>query len=593
MKIVLFDFEVFKHDTLLGTLSINDDGSTTVYQTWDLDDVCKFYETHKNCIWIGHNNAAYDNFILQAIVNGKSSEEVKIVNDNIINKRKRYYLDIQLYYYDLMNAHTYALKTIEAYMGKRISESNVDFNLDRRLTEEEKLLTESYNRDDLSQTYDDFNMLKHEFVLRTDIMNEFKLPIDCLNVTGTRLAEEVLHAKKIPNIEKQVKLPTLWPTLQVKNKEVIDFYLNRDYANKKRLDITLCGTPHTLAAGGIHGAKKKCHLDWAFYFDVSGYYNLIMIKLDLLPRSIPAEYRLYYEDMYHTQLKLKKTNPAKRPAYKTILLSVFGAMNNEYCRFYDPWQGDLVRLSGELYIVDLLEKLEGMVEVIQSNTDGVIAVPINNVKEEDILAVINEWQTRTGYVLKLEKIYDIHQRDVNNYFYRKEDGSIQVVGEAVTHYGKLDAPFWKHSYNAKEPLIIPEAIVNYYMFNKLPEQTIEEKKRVLRMFQYICKPLSFDYLTYDLTTSSGTTSEKLQSTNRAFAMKQSEGFGMVYKRKWTGEQAKVSNLPDSVFVYNDEILSDKAVDELIDRIDYDYYIKRAYERILEFKDVKTLKGITL
>ena len=57
---------------------------------------------------------------------------------------------------------------------------------------------------------------------------------------------------------------------------------------------------------------------------------------------------------------------------------------------------------------------------------------------------------------------------------------------------------------------------------------------------------------------------------------------MVYKRKFDGKKAKVSNLPDSVFVYNEEILSNETIKKLQDKIDYDYYVKRIQERILEF-----------
>ena len=56
----------------------------------------------------------------------------------------------------------YSLKVTELYDGKNISESEVDFDIDRPLTEEEKLLTEKYNRDDLEQTHSNFNeMMPH------------------------------------------------------------------------------------------------------------------------------------------------------------------------------------------------------------------------------------------------------------------------------------------------------------------------------------------------------------------------------------------------------------------------------------------------
>ena len=70
-NIIIFDFEVFKYDTLLGCIIINKEDKK-LYQTWDLNEIKEFYENHVNDLWIGHNNQFYDNIILQGIVNGKN-----------------------------------------------------------------------------------------------------------------------------------------------------------------------------------------------------------------------------------------------------------------------------------------------------------------------------------------------------------------------------------------------------------------------------------------------------------------------------------------------------------------------------------------
>jgi len=66
MNIIIFDFEVFKFDTLLGALIINENNTTTIYQTWSIEEIKKFYFEHIDDIWVGWNNENYDNFILQA-----------------------------------------------------------------------------------------------------------------------------------------------------------------------------------------------------------------------------------------------------------------------------------------------------------------------------------------------------------------------------------------------------------------------------------------------------------------------------------------------------------------------------------------------
>lgn len=80
-KIIIFDFEVFKHDTLLGAVII--DKNISLLQTWDLKRMIEFYKENVSSIWIGHNNGGYDNFILQAVVKGCNEEQIKTVNDRI------------------------------------------------------------------------------------------------------------------------------------------------------------------------------------------------------------------------------------------------------------------------------------------------------------------------------------------------------------------------------------------------------------------------------------------------------------------------------------------------------------------------------
>lgn len=599
MKIIIFDFEVFKMDTLLGAIVLDDEKSE-IFQSWDLEEIKDFYFKHIDDMWVGHNNEYYDNLILQAIIKGQNPKKV---SDEIINTEKNYKrLTIKLNFYDLMKFHQGSLKVIEAFMGKNISESEVDFDINRKLTDEEKKLTESYNRDDLNQTLEDFKYLQDEFTLRLDLVKEFNLPLSYLCTTEAKIAAKALMAHKIDGIDKIPLYPKMYPQLSIKNPEPIAFYMNREYTKKgAELILNFGGTIHYMKAGGLHGAINNCYFKEVYYLDVSGYYNLVMINFDLLSRAIPPEGRKLYEYMYHEQLRLKKINPRKRQVYKIILLAVFGAQSNEYCEFYDPYQGDLVRMVGQMFLIDLLEKLEPIAKIIQSNTDGIMCVPLENHTPEEIKEVVDEWQARTGFVLKFDKIYNLYQRDVNNYIYQHEDGSIETKGEAVKYYDGYDNPYKKSAYMSKEPLIISKCIVNYCIYNKRPEETIEEENHNLKMFQSICKKGSFDWL--ELVETNLETGEesllKLQKVNRAFALKSDIIKSVIYKRNNEGKitksgrdsvtKSKMGGVPDNLFIFNHDLKEMKEED--FNRIDFDYYINRAYERINEFIKVPQIKGI--
>jgi len=605
-NIIIYDFEVFRYDVLLGTLIVSED-KQEYFQTWNKEEMKKFYYEHINDLFVGHNNLTYDNGIYEAILNDK--EDIYKISKSLVNGqfRKKYILDIQTY--DVMKNY-FSLKMSELSCGKKIHTSDVDFDIDRPLNEKEKLLTEDYNRDDLSQTLFNFLDTKASLLTRLDLINEFGLSKHAINFTEARIASMVLGAKQIEGIDKWYVKPEIYPQLQVKNKEILDFYLSEGFRQGKNIEVNICGCPHKLGAGGIHAALKKVYEPKVMYFDVSGYYNLVMINYDLLSRTLSHEGKELYIHMYHEQLRLKKIDPRKRSVYKTILLAVFGAMMNEYTDLYDPQRGSLVTMTGQMFLVDLLEKLENLGYVVQSNTDGVMFVPFNWNDEEKVWDIIRAWEKRTGFVIKKEIKYNLYQRDVNNYVFSIEPNvlehseNVETREEYVICRGEAVGSYWapiEHStmgrlWEMKEPKVICNGIVDYLIYHIKPEDTVKNFMKDLRYFQYACKKLSYDYMTYEVTKEDGTIiKEDIPNINRAFALK-SNNVGMIYKYKYRNgklSRTKVACLPNSVFVYNDEILSNETVEKLVDKIDWQYYVNRIYERIQEFVNIPTIKDVRL
>lgn len=600
-NIIIFDFEVFKYDTLLGCKILKENNETEIVQLWDLSKIKEFYENHKYDIRIGHNNKHYDNLILQSIVENKDPKEM---NDRIILDDEKIKFTLPLINYDLMGDKLkYSLKVTEAFFGKDISETEVDFNLNRKLTNKEKELTEKYNRDDLEQTTFNFFQKKGDFDLRISMINQFKLSPYDISLTGTQIAAKILKMKKDFSLEYQVVKPYLYPSLKLENKELINYYLENKFRTTEKLLIDVCGLTHTIGSGGIHAARNKVHVKKALYLDVSGYYNLIMLNYNLLPRNMSKESKELYEFMYHEQLKLKgvKGKELERSSYKVVLLAVFGSMMNKYCDFYDIWNGYLVTITGQLFLVDLLEKLEkhqDILRLIQSNTDGIIVEMLDWSKENVVLDIVKDWMERTHFVIKPKYIYNIHQRDVNNYFYTDEKNNICTLGEAVGGYETWKTqPFIRQDFNSKQPFIINEIIVNYFIYNKLPEETVYENKNDIRAFQFICKKGTFNRLEFELEDleNGEIKREKVQNINRVFASNSKTTIGRLFKKNDVGKvlESKYPNLPENIFVYNKDISSKEVEDLLINKINYNYYINRGYERIKEFLNLFEIKDITV
>lgn len=591
MNLAIFDFEVFRYDTLLGYGFVNiETGTCGFKQTWDLDEIRKLYLDYgQNTIWIGWNSNHYDDLIYEAIVQNNVSPYVK--SKELIGSRYKPYCKIPFYGYDLLNGflNPPSLKLTEALEGDSIDTTEVDFDIQRPLTAEEKRQTEHYNLSDLRRTFKNFCKFKGKFELRLDMIKEFNIPLQRgLRMTGTQIAAAALGAKANPALATQLIKPQLYPTLRVKNQELINWFLNEEFREKKNIRLKICNTIVNFAAGGTHSEENKYHCKKALYADISGYYNLIMMNFDLLPRTLDEEGKEKYGFMYHEQLRLKKIDPRKRKIYKTVCLSVFGAMNNEYTDFYDPQKALLVTSSGEMFMLDLLEKLDGYGTAFNVNTDGIMFDLFNWDDQPKVEAIIQEWVERNGFAVKTGVITDYHGRDVNCYIMREPDGEICFKGEAVKNYDISDGAFAEGSFfNCKEPPIIAKGIVAAFMDNILPEQFVEQNKNNMILFQYTSKKNTFDYLEYSKTNlKTGEKSViKVQSPSRCFAKKDITEVGTLVKHRTKNGKhtfAKVQNLPDNIFIWNSEILSHDATNKISQQLDYNYYIKRIYERIGEF-----------
>lgn len=591
MNIAIFDFEVFRYDTLLGYGFVDlKTGKCAYKQTWDLNEMRELYNTYgADTIWVGWNSNHYDDLIFEAIVKNQVSPFVK--SKELIGQKWKPFCRFPFFGYDLLNGflNPPSLKLTEALEGDSIDTTEVDFDLQRPLTAEERAQTEQYNMSDLKRTYKNFCKFKGKFELRIAMINEFNIPLQQgLRMTGTQIAAAALGAKAVPGIENQKIKPVLYPTLRVKNQQMIDWFLGEKFREKENIRLNICNTTVNFAAGGAHSECNKYHAKKAMYADISGYYNLVMMNFDLLPRTLDEAGKKRYKFMYHEQLRLKKIDPGKRKIYKTICLSVFGAMNNEHTDFYDPQKALLVTSSGEMFMLDLLEKLDGLGTAFNVNTDGIMFEPFDWNDEEKIRNIIQEWVERNGFAVKTGIITDYHGRDVNCYVMREPDGELCFKGEAVKNYDISDKAFAEGAFfNCKEPPIIAKGIVAAFMDGILPEQFVEQNKNDMKLYQYTCKKNTFDYLAYKMTAiNTGSIAEyQIQSPSRCFAKRDVSSVGTIIKHRTKNGKhtfAKVQNLPDNVFIWNDEILSENAVNKIAPQIDYKYYVNRIYERINEF-----------
>ena len=136
-QIIFYDFEVFKYDWMVVIQDFKSRKKLAIVN--DVDRLKRFYERHKDSIWVGYNSRHYDQFILKGILSGLNPWEI---NDQIINQNKSgYQIVTEANEYPVNNFDVatlyHSLKQLEGFMGSTIKESSVPFGIDRPLTKEE------------------------------------------------------------------------------------------------------------------------------------------------------------------------------------------------------------------------------------------------------------------------------------------------------------------------------------------------------------------------------------------------------------------------------------------------------------------------
>ena len=336
---IFYDFEVFKYNWLVVLVDTDAKEETVIVD--DRDKMTDFYNEHKYDIWVGYNSRHYDQYILKTILCGLNPKEC---NDYIIVKGgegwqfSKLLRDFPLNNYDVMPNPPVGLKTLEGFLGSNIKETDVDFNIDRKLTDSEIAQTIEYCRHDVEQTIEVFLERKSEFEAQFNLVKLFDLPLNMIGYTEARITAQILGCQKtdfndeyeyyfLPCIElKKYKYVMDWFENAVKDntKEMNERFLksksNRDDASdpfwfklsfyKRKLETTVAGIPHTFGFGGLHGATAKpIHTKGLIlHVDVGSYYPSMLLAWGLVTRASTND---NYKLVYDTRMKLKHEGKKK------------------------------------------------------------------------------------------------------------------------------------------------------------------------------------------------------------------------------------------------------------------------------------------
>lgn len=609
MKLRFFDFEVFPNwwcctfgdlpDDRKITEDLKNNFRVVTSDDYNARDSLLREMKEPGIVVVGYNIKSYDLVIANAIYQGFTPEQVKIVNDLIINPgcawdtkehiRLQSFAKKKLYgvvYQDLFDDNDGSLKEKEAILGLNILESSVPFDKED-LTEFDKEDVIVYNKHDVFASMYYFVVVMEGYVKNKLVIGKkFNIPeSECYMCTNAKLVAKALGAKRTEFAdEEKVDIDLPEKIVPYCNENLPSKVLEQIRTSTKGLSIKLFNNDVDFGNGGIHSVYANnlyVEADDEYILmnkDAASYYPSMLIQFACLSRAVtdPSVFKNIYDERIYLKHKPDKTQEEEdfQLANKLVLNTTFGASGNKYLDLYDPYQCTRCCRVGQIFLASLACKMvKGIpnLQVIQTNTDGILVYFPRKYKYL-VDEMGQEWSNVSGINMEDDVVEKIWQRDVNNYLLVKEGGKIKRKGLWLME------TWTKPGYFLISPLtayVSQKAAIKYLVDGVDPVETII---------------LDDDLLDFCMTCKKGPTyrgvvqkfsdghEETLFKCNRIIATTDTKK-GMLYKIKmYKGniQYTKMPNIPEHCQTMNDD-LSTYNFREVQRYLDYKFYIMRTMD----------------
>lgn len=450
------------------------------------------------------NGNSYDIPMLRLALTGASNKRLKEASDKLIKGsiqpwkfEEDYKLpDIKLKHIDLIEL-CIGMVSLKIYGGRLhcYKMQDLPYKEDTVLTEKQMRLVNKYCENDLEVTYMLLMNRQEQIDLRRILSKRYK--VDLLSKSDAQIAEAVIKSEfeaiKKSKLEKQeisnrkfnYKLPhnIKFTTEQLNN--VLDILTTDKFVARsngviemperlKTLKVSIGSSVYNLGIGGLHSKEKSTyHINNDEYtlhdFDVGSYYPSIILNCEFYPKQLGKDFLVMYEKIVRERLEAKAAgDKAKADTLKITLNGSFGKFGSPYSVLYAPDLMIQVTISGQLYLLMLIEMLENRgISVVSGNTDGII-IKCHKDKQNLMRRIIEAWEKRTGFAMEETQYLGVYSRDVNNYIAIKTNGDVKTKGIfASANIGKNP-----------ENEICTIAMIEYLKYGTPFERTIKECKDI-------------------------------------------------------------------------------------------------------------------
>ena len=405
--------------------------------------------------------------ILYYLYCSPSIANIQMVADMIINGNKRPYEIYKKYNipYNALRINHIDLKevcigqsSLKTYAGRIHAPYMQDLPYDPYLILNEKQKDEvlRYCVNDCVNTKMLFDDRAKEMKLRRELTIQYSS--DCRSKSDAQIAEVVLgrelewrHGVRVAKTSRpkaysfQYKIPDNISFKTEKMKNVLSviersfFYLGDSGKVQmpeeiKKLKIKIGDSVYKMGIGGLHSTEKKITIFSGNEYelvdsDVTSYYPFIILNQQLFPEHLGKAFLSAYRGVVERRLEAKAAgDKSVADTLKIVINGSFGKFGSPYSFLFSPELLVQTTISGQLYLLMLIEELElNGFSVASANTDGVVT-KVTLGKRDEYTAIINDWESRTGFNMEFTKYLRLQSRDVNNYIAIMEDGKIKSKG---------------------------------------------------------------------------------------------------------------------------------------------------------------------
>jgi hypothetical protein len=546
---LFYDIEVFAHDAFVVFKDI-DKKLIKVFH----NNFVQLSDFIKDKTLVGYNNYHYDDKIMIYMLDLKTPQQIKDLNDRIIGGEDVRFIGRQKFNsldcFQQIDVSMPSLKKVEGNMGRMILESSVPFTIDRPLTTKEFDEVLDYCIYDVDTTID---------VYKKRLNSYFKPKISLVEMLGKESAIKWNTTTISANL--LLKKPLVpWSTIRIEEEhlalvppEVRELWLEKD---KGSVTIQAFGNEIQFGFGGLHGAHRAIkRVEKVKLLDVTSMYPNIILLLNCLAQASEK----YREILKRRIIAKREKDYVLSDALKLILNSVYGNLNNKFSLLKNPKAALSVCVYGQIALFELCKRLSPFCTIVNINTDGVAFIPHDNA----YIQAYELWEKDFNLTLE-EKDFDLLlQKDVNNYVAVKKDKLICKGGD-VNRYEE-DA-FFKNN-NAR---ILDIALVDYLVHGKDILSTLLENRDKPHLYQYILKAGNTYKGSFDEYGN------QYNKVNRVFAS-MTEGFCLFKKRHDDG-LVRFADAPLNMHLWNDDCNDIENFEDIIDVNHYYQIINKRLER---------------